>query len=47
MIADDDSCSSYDSVSTTDLTISTNNAVTGIVTAIDESCCDTSNAFYR
>ena len=44
MTADDDSCSSYDSVSVTDLTVGTTNSVTDTSTDIDASSCDPNNA---
>ena len=48
MTADEDSCSSYDSVSTTDLTVGTTNTVTDTYTAsvIDPSSCNPDDAFY-
>jgi len=46
LTADDDSCSSYDSVSPTDLTVGTTNTVTAIATDIDTSSCDPDNVFY-
>ena len=45
MTADDDSCSSYDSVSATDLTVGPTN--TGTDTDIDTSSCDPDDAFSQ
>ena len=45
MTADEDSCSSYDSVSATDLTVGTTNTVTD--TDIDTLSCDPDNAFFQ
>ena len=47
MTADDDSCSSYVSVSPTDLTVGTTNTVTDTDADIDTSSCDPDKAFYR
>ena len=44
--ADDDSSSSYDFVSATDLNVGTTNAVTDIATDIGASSCDPNNTFY-
>ena len=45
MTTDDDSCSSFDSVSATDLTVGPTNTVTD--TDIDTSSCDPNNAFSQ
>ena len=45
MTADDDSCSSFDSVSATDLTVGPTNTVTD--TDIDTSSCDPNDAFSQ
>ena len=45
MTADDDSCSSYDSVSATDFTFVPTNTVTD--TDIDTSSCDPNDAFSQ
>ena len=45
MTADDHSCSSFDSVSATDLTVGPTNTVTD--TDIDTSSCDPNNAFSQ
>ena len=47
MTADDDSCSLYDSVSATDLTVGKTNSVTDTTTDIDTSSGDPDNAFYQ
>ena len=47
MTADDDSCSSYDSISATDLTVGTINTVPDTDTDIDTSSCDPDNAFFQ
>ena len=47
MTADDDSCSPYDSVSATDLTVGNTNSVTDTSTDIDTSSCDPDDAFYQ
>ena len=46
MTTADDSCSSYDFVSATDLNVGTTNAVTDIATDIGASSCDPNNTFY-
>ena len=45
MTADDDSCSSYDSVSATDLTVGPTNTVTD--TDLDTSSCNPNDAFSQ
>ena len=47
MTADDDSCSSYDSVSATDLTVGTTNTFTDPDTDIDTSSFNPDEPFYR
>ena len=46
MTADDDSCSSYDSVSAIALPVGNTNSVTDTSTDIDTSSCDPDDAFY-
>ena len=46
MTADDNSCSSYDSVSAFDLPVINTNSVTNTSTDIDTSSCDPDDAFY-
>ena len=48
MTADDDSCSSYDTVSATDLIVGITNIVTATATDIDidTSSCNPDNGFY-
>ena len=49
MTADDDSCSSYDSISATDLTVGTTNTGPGInpATDIDNSSCNRDDSSYQ
>ena len=46
MTTDDGSCSSYDSVSATDLTVGTTNTATATATDIDTSSCNPEDTFY-
>ena len=47
MTADDDSCSLYDSVSATDLTVGNTNSVNVTPTDIDTPNCDPDDAVYH
>jgi len=47
MTADDDSCSSYDSVSATDLTVGTTITVIDTDTDLDTPSCDPDDAFSQ
>ena len=46
MTANEDLCSSYDSVSATDLAIDTTSTVTYTATVFDTSSCNSGDAFY-
>ena len=46
MTVADDLCSSYDSISVTNLTVGTTDAVPDITTDFDASSCNPNNAFY-
>ena len=47
MTADDDPCSSYDSISATDLTVGTTNTVTDTAADINTSDCDPNDSSYQ